>query len=374
MGRKLTTEKVIERIKEVHGDLYNYTKVDYKNRNTKVVVICEKHGEWKTTTEQLYRGQGCPECGLITQGEKRRLSQEEFLIKCREVHEDRYDYSKSIYQGMNNKIIITCYIHGSFKQTPSSHLNGSGCPKCGLISQREKRKLGIDEFISRSKNKHGNRYDYSNIQYINQTINVKIICSIHGKFNQSPQNHINGSGCPRCSIIEQHEKQKKTIEEFIIDSVLVHDDLYDYSKVDYDGGKKKVTIICKKHGEFLQTPNNHQRGNGCPNCNSSKGELSISKYLNEKNIESEQQYTFEGLEMKRKLKCDFYLPSYNLIIEYNGIQHYEPREQFGGEKGFKRVQISDKLKREFCLKNNIRLLEIRYDEDVYEKLDLVFKI
>ena len=374
MGRKLTTKKVIERIKEVHGDFYNYTKVDYKNRNTKVVVICEKHGEWKTTTEQLYRGQGCPECGLITQGEKRRLSQEDFITKCDEVHSDRYDYSKVDYQGMISKVIITCNQHGDFEQIPSSHLNGSGCPQCGLISQGEKRRLSIEEFIYRSREVHEDKYDYSKVDYLNTFSEVDIICSIHGVFPQQPQFHMNGSGCPKCSIIEQHEKQKKSTDDFIRDSIKVHGDLYDYSKVDLIDTKTEVIIICKKHGDFFQTPNNHQSGNGCPNCNSSKGELFISQYLKKNNIEFIQQQTFEGLEMKRKLKCDFYLPSYNLIIEYNGIQHYEPREQFGGEKGFKRVQKSDKLKREFCLKNNIRLLEIRYDEDVYEKLDLVFKI
>ena len=362
MGRKLTTEDIVQRIFEVHGDKYDLSKLFYVNRRTKVEIICKEHGVFPTTTGQLFRGQGCPDCGLVLQSEKGRLSQEEFLTKCNEVHGNQYDYSKVDYQGMINKVIIGCSEHGDFEQTPSSHLNGSGCPDCGLNSQKEKRRLPLEDFISRSIQVHGNRYDYSKVEYVNSFTDVEIGCSVHREFFQQPQYHMNGSGCPKCSIIEQHEKQKKSIDDFIRDSIKVHGDLYDYSKVEYVDSKSEVIIICKKHREFLQTPNNHQRGNGCPNCNSSKGELFISQFLKENKIEFIEQHTFESLKMKRNLKCDFFLPKLNVVIEFNGIQHYEPREQFGGEKGLKRTQKSDNLKREFCSKNGIRLLEVRYDD------------
>lgn len=362
MGRKLTTEYIIQRIIEVHGDKYDLSRLVYLNRRTKVEIVCEEHGSWKTTTEQLFRGQGCPQCGLISQGEKRRLPKEEFLNKCIDIHGNKYDYSKVDYQGMINKVVISCSEHGDFEQTPSSHLNGSGCPHCGFISQVENRRLPTEDFLSRSIQVHGNRYNYSKVEYVNSSTEVEIGCSVHGEFFQQPQYHMNGSGCPKCSIIEQHEKQKKSIDDFIRDSIKVHGDLYDYSKVEYVDSKSEVIIICKKHREFLQTPNGHQRGNGCPNCNSSKGELFISQYLKEHNIEFIQQHTFEGLKMKRNLKCDFFLPNHNVVIEYNGIQHYESREQFGGEKGLKRTQKSDKLKRDYCIENGISLLEVKYDD------------
>ena len=268
---------------------------------------------------------------------------------------------------MINKVVIVCSEHGDFEQTPSSHLNGSGCPQCGFISQIEKRRLPKEDFISRSIDVHGNRYDYSKVDYINNSTEVEIECSIHGVFHQQPKFHMNGSGCPKCSIIEQHEKQKKSIDDFISDSIKVHGDLYDYSMVEYVDSKSEVIIICKKHGEFHQSPNNHQRGNGCPNCNSSKGELFISQFLKENKIEFIEQHTFEGLKMKRNLKCDFFLPKHNVVIEFNGIQHYEPRELFGGEKGLKRTQNSDNLKREFCSINGIRLLEVRFDNQNISK-------
>ena len=362
MGRKITTEEIIQRIVEVHGDKFDLSRLVYVNCRTKVEIICKEHGSWKTKTEQLLRGQGCPQCGLVLQGEKRRLSQEDFLSKCYEVHGNQYDYSKIDYQGMVIKVIIGCLEHGDFEQTPSSHLNGSGCPDCGLNSQKEKRRLPLEDFISRSIITHGKKYNYSKVDYINNSKEVEIICSKHGSFSQQPQYHMNGSGCPKCSIIEQHEKQKKSIDDFISDSIKVHGDLYDYSMVEYVDSKSEVIIICKKHGEFHQSPNNHQRGNGCPSCNSSKGELFITQFLKENKIEFIEQHTFEGLKIKRNLKCDFFLPEHNVVIEFNGIQHYEPREQFGGEKGLKRTQKSDNLKRKFCSKNGIRLLEIRYDD------------
>ena len=334
----------------------------YVNRRTKVEIICKEHGGFLTRSEQLERGQGCPQCGLISQGEKRRLPNEEFLNKCIDIHGNKYDYSKVDYQGMINKVVIGCSEHGDFEQTPSSHLNGSGCPHCGFISQMENRRLPTEDFTTRSIKIHGNKYDYSKVDYINNSTEVEIVCPKHGMFFQQPQYHMNGSGCPKCSIIEQHEKQKKSINDFIRDSIKVHGDLYDYSKVDFIDTKSKVIIICKKHGEFLQSPNNHERGNGCPNCNSSKGELFISQYLKEYNIEFIQQHTFDGLKLKRNLKCDFFLPNHNVVIEYNGIQHYESREQFGGEKGLKRTQKSDKLKRDYCIENGICLLEVKYDD------------
>jgi len=357
--RRLTTEEVKHRIIDVHGERYDLSKLKYINGRTKVEIVCKKHGGWKTTVDPVFRGSGCPKCSLVTGGEKRRLSKIEFLEKCQVVHNNKYNYSKVNYLGSSKKITISCKEHGDFKQTPSSHLSGRGCPKCG---RGDNYKLSVSEFINRSKSQHGNKYDYSNVDYININTEVEIICTSHGKFLQRPDFHMRGSGCPKCSIIEVHKKQIKPKDDFIKDSVSVHGNLYDYSKVNYLNSKTKVIITCIKHGDFLQTPNNHLRGNGCPNCNSSKGELFVKKYLKENNIEFIQQHTFENLKIKRRLKCDFFLPKKNVIIEYNGIQHYISKKQFGGKEGLKRTQKSDNLKRLFCSENGINLLEIKFDD------------
>ena len=198
----------------------------------------------------------------------KKLTTEDFIIKSRKIHGNKYDYSKVNYVDIKTKVIITCLKHGVFQQTPGSHINQkSGCKKCGRQSQTQKRKQGLEKFIIESRKIHGNRYDYSKVDYVNNRTNVIVICKEHGEFYPSPSNHISRkSGCPKCSLIEQHEKQKKTLEEFIQESIKGHGKKYDYSKSEYVDSKKPITIICKEHGEFYPTPNNHQKGTGCPKC------------------------------------------------------------------------------------------------------------
>lgn len=160
----------------------------------------------------------------------------------------------------------------------------------------------------------------------------------------------------------------KEVEAFIQDSIKIHGEKYDYSQVDYQGGKKMVKLICPKHGEFLQTPNNHQRGNGCPNCNSSKGEEQIKRFLESNHIPFIQQHTFPGLKDRRLLKCDFYLPNQNMVVEFHGRQHYEAVNSFGGAKALIENQRRDQLKKDFLSANNIKFLEISYKDDLIEKL------
>jgi ssDNA-binding Zn-finger/Zn-ribbon topoisomerase 1 len=436
MGTKLTSEEAIKRIKETHGDTYDLSKVVYLNRRTKFEVICKTHGAFNTRLEQLERGQGCPECGLVSQGEKRRLTSLEFIARCVEVHGGRYNYSKVNYQGMASKVVIVCLEHGEFEQTPSSHLSGSGCPYCGFASQVEKRRLPLEDFISRSLNAHGDRYDYTNVDYLNSSTEVLIGCSVHGIFHQRPDFHMRGSGCPKCSIIEQHNEQRKTTEDFISDSVLihgerydysnveyldsktevfitckihgefsqiannhqrgqgcpkcslieqandrrftnedfvalareVHGDLYDYSKVEYKSSSIEIIVICRTHGQFTPIPNNHLRGSGCPKCKSSKGELEINTILKNYNVEYFTEYKFKDLVYRSNLKCDFYLPTMNLVIEYNGEQHYQPNEFFGGMKGFIKTVERDRIKKQYCEDNGINYEVIRYDEEIKDRI------
>ena len=247
--RKLTQEEVINRIIEVHHDKYDLSKLVYKNSSTKVEVICKKHGSFLSHLEQLSRGQGCPTCYKEEPRKGLRLTQEQFIERSIEIHGEKYDYSKVEYVPVVKKVIIKCNMHGEFKQSPTSHFSGSGCPVCGRESQTEKRKFTIKEFIEDAREVHGDRYDYSKVEYINNRTNVTIICNEHGEFYPRPGNHIcRESGCPECSIIELHEDQKKTLEEFINDSKNVHGDRYDYAKVKYVDSKTKVTIICREHG------------------------------------------------------------------------------------------------------------------------------
>ena len=172
-------------------------------------------------------------------------------------------------------------------------------------------------------------------------------------------------GCPKCGNLIKGNSIRLTTDEFIENAKKIHDDKYDYSLVDYKSSHTKIKIICPKHGEFLQKPNAHLNGNGCPICNESKGEKEIRKY---KNIKYKPQKTFYNCNYKYVLRFDFYLPEYNLCVEYNGIQHYIPIDFFGGIKTFNINKARFEIKKKFCKENNIDLLVIKYDENIIEKL------
>jgi len=201
MSLKLTTEEFINKAKNVHGDIYDYTKVDYKNYSTKVKIICPKHGPFYQIPGNHLYGNGCPTCGKKIIGDKLRNKSKIFLKKALETHGNHYNYSQIIYKGMHEKIKIICPIHGAFMQTPSNHVvNKQGCPKCGKINQVKHQSKSKKEFIDESQRKHRNKYNYSQSKYINNSTKVKIICPEHGSFYQLPTNHLNlGHGCPKCA-------------------------------------------------------------------------------------------------------------------------------------------------------------------------------
>jgi Zn finger protein HypA/HybF involved in hydrogenase expression len=278
---------------------------------------------------------------------------QDFIKKAQIVHGNTYDYSDTIYVSRHSKLSIRCLKHGIFEQEAGSHLDGCGCPSCGGRPYTDTKK-----FIEKAKLIHGDLFDYSSVNYTNCEKKIQIICSNHGIFEQRPQDHLNGRGCPKCA------GKNRTTSSFIKESQLIHMNLYDYSKTIYTGIKEKVNIICSKHGVFEQTAEKHLIGHGCPKCNSSKGELQIKNYLDQRNFKYIQQKSFEGCRYKLELYFDFYLPDYNLCIEFQGEQHYKPIKRWGGLKKLEITQIRDSIKREFCINNNIHLLEIKYTEDL----------
>jgi hypothetical protein len=177
------------------------------------------------------------------------------------VHGKRFDYSQTDYVNSRKKLKIACKIHGQFKQSPNSHLNGRGCPNCA-----KNQTISTAEFISRAKKIHGKKYDYSKVNNTGNKINVKIICKIHGPFNQTPNNHFAGSGCPKCKVDCIKDALSSNTEEFINSANKIHGNIYDYSHVDYTRSRNRVKILCKKHGLFFQKANTHLNGHGCPKC------------------------------------------------------------------------------------------------------------
>jgi hypothetical protein len=277
-----------------------------------------------------------------------------FIEKAKLIHGEKYDYSLVNYTESKNYVNIICKEHGIFNQRASAHLSGDGCKKCSYVKQR----LGNKCFIEKAKLIHGDEYDYSLVNYINFNTNIKIICPTHGEFEQTPNNHLKGSRCEKCTFLNRRVGNKCFIEK----AKLIHGEIYDYSKIKYITSHVKITIICPKHGEFIQTPHNHLKGVGCPICKESKGENNIRLLLLENNIKFIPQHKFNECRNKLPLPFDFYLPDYNTCIEFNGIQHYKPIEFFGGEKYLIDVKLNDVIKKKYCDKNNINLIIIKYNE------------
>ena len=177
-----------------------------------------------------------------------------------------------------------------------------------------------------------------------------ITCPIHGDFPQTPTNHLNGNGCPRCKADRLKELNASTLEEFIEKANKIHNGKYDYTKSKYINNKTDLIITCPKHGDFPQTPQNHLSGKGCPYCNESKLEREIKAFLEENNIKYKYQW---HLPWYKYYSLDFYLPQYNIGIECQGIQHFE--ERFKGQT-LKEIQKRDKYKFESCKQNGIKIL------------------
>jgi Zn finger protein HypA/HybF involved in hydrogenase expression len=183
---------------------------------------------------------------------------EKFIKNAIKKHYNKYNYENIDYINNYTKIKIYCYKHGYFYQTPNSHLNGSGCPECGNV-----KKLTTEKFVEKSKKIHNIEYDYSLVVYTNNKTNVIIICKKHGKFTQAPHAHLKGQGCPKCFGTNSKTLSK---EEFIEKSKKIHGDKYSYKKVIFVNNNSKLYITCRRHGDFTQTPYNHLKGHGCPNC------------------------------------------------------------------------------------------------------------
>lgn len=287
-----------------------------------------------------------------------------FIKRAKNKHGNKFCYSKVSYIKQDEEIILICPIHGEFLMEPRNHLRSdSGCNKC-----KDNLKITNEGFIRKAKAIHGDKYDYTKIDYKNKNSNLILICPIHGEFAQVARFHLKSHGCQKCGRKSIGDNKRHTVEEFIVNANKKHSGRYDYSLVDYINANTKVKIICLEHGEFEQVANKHLKGCGCPKCKESKGEKIIREFLIENDINYNSQHKFNGCRNILKLPFDFYLPDYNICIEFNGAQHYKPVKYWGGEETLKKIKFRDKIKMEYCKSNNIPLMVIRYNENVINKL------
>ena len=300
-NKRLTTEIFLERARCVHGDIYDYSKVRYRNSHTKVCIICKEHGEFHQYAYSHLQGHGCPECAKEKDSKRRTLSKSQFVLKAKEVHADVYDYQKTIYKKSYLKVCVTCKKHGDFLIRPNSHLMGCGCPKCWEEKRGKAKIRARKDVLTECASIHNNKYDYSLITddvYIDTHHKVPIICHLHGIFFQTIHTHRGGVGCPHC-----------------------------------------------------------------PPSTISVGEDMVNTFLSNNGIEFIPQYRFLNDNMICKNKTfvvDFYLPKYNTVIEYNGQQHYKEMGYFGGKEKLEQTQDRDLSFRVYCKEHKLKLIEIPF--------------
>lgn len=289
---------------------------------------------------------------------------EEFVNALNLIHCGKYDYSLVEYRTLKGNIKIICPVHGVYETRADIHFNGHGCRKCANERDAERRTKTTEHFILDSIAIHGDRFDYSLVEYIDNNTKVKILCKTHGVFEIAPHSHLQGKICRKCSTIEGKTKRTYTREEFIAKANSVHENRYTYENLIYDGTTKKVVITCSKHGNYTQKATSHLQGNGCPKCNSSKGELKIIDYLEKNNIKYLPQYRDKRCRLKLPLPFDFMIEIEGKfgLIEFNGQQHYRYFAKFQKRDGLEHTQMRDEIKRKFCEDNNIPLLVIKYNE------------
>jgi hypothetical protein len=401
----MNLENFIEKSKRIHGDKFDYSKFEYIGSKNKSILICNTcNVEFLTTPTNNLIGTCCKNCFII----KRSLEHiKEKLIKkysswsfdftdyknsdsiIKYVCENRHD-GKSNYRNMirfnvckecnkldlikrNCKKIIRNNLE--IIEYKSDDLIKCRCNKCGFNKEDSLLNLTYNNYkckycilLNESTLLKDGTIKLIKIGDFGDSKNIYLECNKGHKYTQDRNNLLSNRGCNQC------RKEKITFSKEHVFSKFseIHGDLYKYKYDDYISVKSKIEITCRKGHIFFQKVSNHLQGKGCPICRESIGERNISVYLENKSIKFIRQKKFSDCKYISHLPFDFYIPSINTIIEYDGIQHFEPVELFGGLEEFEKTKIKDKIKNEYCSINNIKLYRISYKDIITDTLDLIF--
>jgi len=270
-NKKLGFEEWVKRCDKVHNSKYQYLPCEYKNNVSKMIIICPIHGQFLQGAGQHQRGQGCVICGRQVIADLERIPKEEFIRRCNEVHNNKFDYSTvHDYKNLNEHITFICPFHGEITQHGRSHMKGSDCVKCSYEKRGDKRRGSFEEFVTEAKRKFGDTYEYIKDSFSMSSGDIEYICKVHGLVKQNCKTHLISKGCSKCFS----KNLKGTNESFIERSRKIHGDYYDYSKVEYVNNATNVEIVCRHHGSFFQRPNTHMDNKaGCPVCANIKSNL-----------------------------------------------------------------------------------------------------
>ncbi len=302
--------------------------------------------EFDIRIDHLLNRKVCPKCN------GRKYDIEDFQNKSNAVHNNEYYIIE--FNGVNFKTKIKHLTCGNIIEPRGcNHLRGDGCSYCYGNKKYKK-----DDILKISKEKWGNEYTIlsNNVDYNKKSLIRHNKCG--NEYEQIIYHHLRKGGCKFCAGNSKH-----TIESVQINSNKIHNNEYKILS-EPNGSFSKVKILHKSCGyEFYQVVGTHISGCGCPKCNIfSKGEILIENFLNSLDINFSKQQTFDDCRYINKLKFDFYLPNYNLCIEFDGEQHFRPIRYFGGKQAFELQKVKDNIKNKYCRLNNIHLIRFRYDE------------
>lgn len=245
------------------------------------------------------------------------VTQEEFIARCRKLHGDKYDYSKTIYTAAKQKITVRCPEHGWFETIAENHATQNGCPKCGRQRSEAAKWSSTQEFIEGARRIHGTTYDYSRVVYRRNATRVTLGCPLHGWFTQTPANHLVGGGCKKCGTARAAEafRAQKGLsrEEFFRQCHKLHGGRYKYPDQPFNGTKQKISALCPVHGLFQIDAGPHLRlKTGCKKCGhisaSAAKKRSVSSWLEQVSVVHGIRYEYDttnwdGVMSKVRIRC-----------------------------------------------------------------------
>lgn len=350
----MTKEEFIKKAIEKHGDMYDYSLVEYKNNKTPVTIICKKCGTvFKPRPLNHTHGSGCPKCGREKANKCISDTKEDFIRKAIEKHGSKYDYSLVEYTKSNVKVKIKCNkCGGVFEQTPAMHLSGNGCSICNPPHK----KLTHEEFVERLSKTHPNLEVLS--EYNGKDKKITVRCKIHNHtYETTPHRLVQGANCKYCYDDRRGDTLRNDINDVIERLNVIHSNKYQFPNIhnEYINCKSKITVVCPIHGVFISTANKMLKGCGCPYCDESHNERFINNLLTETKIGFEREKKFDWLGLQ---SLDFYLPEYNIGVEVQGEFHFKSITIKGNVVDYRKQLRRDEKKKRLCDEHGIKLIYI----------------
>ena len=375
----------VEKSNIKHNFKYTYDKVPESFRvRSKVIIICPEHGDFEQTAFSHKRGCGCPYCagksGKNTEKnikiKKEKIAKILKTGKLEKIKLVSLPEKKKGRPANNEKYVFHCEIHGKIEKNRSQISKGQICKECTKI---ENRKNAFNRELDKMRELHNDRFEYPDYtHFVDKKTKITIRCKEHNhtfKYFKSVHTQTKYGGCIHC--LKQYrnfgiKEQDLLIEQF----KSIHGDRYGYDNVVYKLSDIKVSITCKRHGDFLQIPSSHLKGSGCPKCKQSTGEKLIQGLLKKMEIKYTSEKSFYGClndKTNKLLPFDIYVPEFHTCIEFDGYQHYIPVKKWGGEEALKEVQYRDNIKTVYCKENDINLIRIPYTMNKIEIADVLNK-